>query len=275
MMNNELKIVLIDDNKDFCNLIAEYLEKQENLSIIGEAHNGEEGLKLIKEKKPDLILLDIIMPKLDGVGVMEEINQLDMKKNMKIMILTAFGQEELTKRMVSLGADYYIMKPFDLNTLLERIKQVTTESPPDIENNAAQKKIIENINNSNSRKKETLEKVDLNVQITKLLHKLGVPAHIKGYLYLRKAIELVIKDIELIGAVTKKLYPKVAESYNTTPNRVERAIRHAIEVTWKRGNISVLNEYFGATVSPNSGKATNSQFIAKIADKFRIELKAN
>ena len=278
-LEKELKIILVDDNRNFQRLISEHLKKQEKMEVIATADNGEEALKLIKEQQPDLLLLDIIMPQLDGVGVMEELNDLGLTSEMKIIILTAFGQEDLTHQLVELGADYYIMKPFGLNSLVKRIEQLFQQKEND-NNNSHQHIITANNKNqfqvreqkNNQQEKQQEKEEDLNVKITKVLHKLGVPAHIKGYLYLRKSIELVIKDIDLIGAVTKKLYPRVAEEYNTTPNRVERAIRHAIEVTWKRGNISALNEYFGATVSPSSGKATNSQFIAKIADKFRVEM---
>lgn len=271
-----LEIILVDDNDDFCSLITEHLNNQANMQVTATASNGEEGVELIKEYEPDILLLDIIMPQLDGVGVMEKINNLETK-DMKIIILTAFGQEELTHQLVELGADYYLMKPFSLNTLVKRINQVINQdknAEKETEKLIISREEKENYNVKNNEKQKTKDKQDndLSVQITRVLHKLGVPAHIKGYLYLRKSIELVIKNIELMGAVTKELYPQVADEFNTTPNRVERAIRHAIEVTWKRGNISALNEYFGATVSPESGKATNSQFIAKIADKFRVEM---
>ncbi|MFW5985295.1 MAG: sporulation transcription factor Spo0A [Halanaerobiaceae bacterium] len=273
-MEKELKLILIDDNENFCHLISEHLAKQENMEVIATANNGEQGIELIREKEPDLLLLDIIMPELDGLGVMEKINEYNLDEDMYVIILTAFGQKDMTHQLVELGADYYIMKPFGLNMLTKRIEQVVYHKENE-ELEAKKENILaerEHNDNYEVQKKDSRQEKDLNAQITEVLHKLGVPVHIKGYLYLRKSIELVIKNVELIGAVTKKLYPRVAEEFNTTPNRVERAIRHAIEVTWKRGDISVLNEYFGATVSPNSGKATNSQFIAKIADKFRIEM---
>src|SRR5690554_3041443 len=202
------------------------------------------------------------MPHLDGIGVMEEMNRSNLG-NIKTIILTAFGQEEVTKRVVELGANYYIMKPFDLDKLMDRINQLM--DPPVSSSNGQ----VISSNNQNNKK------ANLDVRITEIMHNLGVPAHIKGYIYLREAIELVIKDIEYLGAVTKELYPSVAAKYNTTPSRVERAIRHAIEVSWDRGNIAALNKYFGNTVSASSGKPTNSQFIAKIADKLRLEMRAS
>lgn len=262
-MEDSVRVVLVDDNREFCQLLEEYLNEQENISVVGVGYNGVEGLKLVKEKEPDILVLDLIMPHLDGIGVMEELNRLDLSSKVKTIILTAFGQEEVTKRVVELGANYYIMKPFDLDKLVERIRQMM--KPPKGSSNGY----------AISSTKVSRKEVDLDVRITEVMHQLGVPAHIKGYIYLREAIELVIKDIEYLGAVTKELYPSVAAKYNTTPSRVERAIRHAIEVSWDRGNINALNKYFGSTVSANSGKPTNSQFIAKIADKLRLEMRAS
>ncbi|MFY9394715.1 MAG: sporulation transcription factor Spo0A [Halanaerobiales bacterium] len=262
-MEDSVRVVLVDDNREFCQLLEEYLNEQENISVVGVGYNGVEGLKLVKEKEPDILVLDLIMPHLDGIGVMEELNRLDLSSKVKTIILTAFGQEEVTKRVVELGANYYIMKPFDLDKLAERIRQMM--KPPKGSSNGY----------AISSTKVSRKEVDLDVRITEVMHQLGVPAHIKGYIYLREAIELVIKDIEYLGAVTKELYPSVAAKYNTTPSRVERAIRHAIEVSWDRGNINALNKYFGSTVSANSGKPTNSQFIAKIADKLRLEMRAS
>ncbi len=260
-MNDNVRIMLIDDNKEFCQLLSEYLNEQDNFEVVGIAYNGQDGLELLQEKEPDVLVLDLIMPHLDGIGVMEEMNRLEMADDVKTIILTAFGQEEVTQRVVELGANYYIMKPFDLDKLVERIEQMM--NPP-----SGGTRGFVFAGNNNKRE------VDLNVKITEIMHQLGVPAHIKGYLYIREAIELVINEVELLGAVTKELYPKVAETFNTTSSRVERAIRHAIEVAWERGNINALNKYFGNTVSSTSGKPTNSQFIAKIADKLRLELQS-
>ncbi|HLV09410.1 MAG TPA: sporulation transcription factor Spo0A [Halanaerobiales bacterium] len=262
-MEDNIRIVLVDDNKEFCQLLEEYLNEQEDFEVVGVAYNGIDGLKLIREKEPEILVLDLIMPHLDGIGVMEEMNRSNLS-DIKTIILTAFGQEEVTKRVVELGANYYIMKPFDLDKLMDRINQLM--DPPVSSSNGQ----VISSNNQNQNKKANLD-----VRITEIMHNLGVPAHIKGYIYLREAIELVIKDIEYLGAVTKELYPTVAQKFHTTPSRVERAIRHAIEVSWDRGNISALNNYFGATVSANSGKPTNSQFIAKIADKLRLEMRAS
>jgi len=254
---DKTRILIVDDNKEFCQLLEEYLNEQKDFKVVGVAYNGEEGLKLLKEEGPDILVLDLIMPHLDGIGVMEEMKRLRINE-VKTIILTAFGQEEITQRVVELGANYYIMKPFDLDKLAERIRQLI--KPPASGSNGY---VI--------RRNTANKKIDVDVRITEVMHKLGVPAHIKGYLYLREAIEMVIKEVELLGAVTKKLYPAVAECYHTTPSRVERAIRHAIEVAWERGNTEVLKDYF----SKSGGKPTNSQFIAKIADKLRLELRVS
>ncbi len=259
-MHEEIKIVLVDDNKEFCELVKEFLDQQDSMRVIGVAYNGIEGLELIKEHRPDVVILDIIMPHLDGIGVLEELNRLNMVQNQKIIMLTAFGHEEVNQRVVELGDNYYIMKPFDLEKLVDRIDQLM--NPTKITTNFSGAALA-------PRKK------DISVRITEIMHQIGVPAHIKGYLYLREAIEMVVKEVELLGAITKELYPLVAKKFNTTPSRVERAIRHAIEVSWERGNIKAINTIFGHSVTTESGKPTNSQFIAKIADKLRMELKAS
>lgn len=261
-MKKNFELVIVDDNKEFCNLLKEHLSEEENFEVVGIAHNGKTGLKLIKDIRPDILILDLIMPELDGIGIMEELRKTELFSETKIVVLTAFGQEEFTKKVVELGADYYIMKPFDLDELSKRLEQLM--NPPVSSSNGQA---------ITSKKKE--KPVNLDIKVTEILHHLGVPANIKGYLYLREAIQLIINDIELLGAITKQVYPKVAEKFHTTPSRVERAIRHAIEVTWDRGNIEGLNNYFGNTVSAKSGKATNSQFIARIADKLRLELKVS
>ncbi|MGM0436728.1 MAG: sporulation transcription factor Spo0A [Bacillota bacterium] len=257
-MSEQVEVLLVDDNREFCNLLKDYIENVDEFEVVGLAHNGNEGLEKIEELEPDVLILDLIMPHLDGIGVMEEMNEMSFSKNIKTIVLTAFGQEDITKRVVELGADYYIMKPFDLEKLVDRIKQMMNNNLDETDDF-----IMSGENN---------QKIE--VRITEILHKLGVPAHIKGYLYLREAIESVIMNVELLGAITKELYPEVADKFNTTASRVERAIRHAIEVAWERGNEKELKKYFENTISNNS-KPTNSQFIARIADELRLKLKDN
>lgn len=262
MEKDNTKVLLVDDNKEFCQLVKEFIEEQNNMEVVGSGNNGLEALDLIEERDPDVVILDIIMPHLDGIGVLEELKKEGKINDMKIIMLTAFGQEELTQKVVELGANYYILKPFDLEQLVNRIEQLMTP--------VGQQGGVTATSTSTTDKSQNLD-----VRITDIMHEIGVPAHIKGYLYLRKAISMVVEEVELLGAITKELYPLVARKFNTTPSRVERAIRHAIEVAWERGNTEAINKLFGHSVNTKSGKPTNSQFIAKIADKLRLEMKAS
>jgi two-component system response regulator (stage 0 sporulation protein A) len=218
-------------------------------------------LSIVEEKAPDVIVLDIIMPHLDGLGVLERLN-VSSNKRPKIIMLTAFGQETITQRVVELGADYYVLKPFNMDVLISRIRQLagtgTTIRPVTA---AATIPVIKTR--------------PMDVEVTNIIREIGIPAHIKGYQYLRDAIMMIISEVELLGAVTKVLYPMIAEKYSTTPSRVERAIRHAIEVAWNRGNIDMINKLFGYTIKLDKGKPTNSEFMAMIADKLRMEMRAS
>ncbi|MEC9488018.1 MAG: sporulation transcription factor Spo0A [Halanaerobium sp.] len=260
-MVGEIKIVMADDNREFLNMVKAYLEEQDGFNVVGAAEDGIQALDFVKKEQPDVLILDIIMPRLDGIGVLEELNRMELEKEPKIIMLTAFGHQDVTQEVMELGAHYYIMKPFDLEKLAQRVRHVVQPSPTR--------------GGITARSENKLKKTDVNIRITEIMHEIGVPAHIKGYLYLREAIKMVVENIDLLGAVTKELYPLVAEEYDTTPSRVERAIRHAIEVAWERGNIQAIHDIFGHTITSASGKPTNSQFIAKIADKLRLELRAS
>ncbi|WP_366922433.1 sporulation transcription factor Spo0A [Metallumcola ferriviriculae] len=252
-MNDSINVLIADDNKEFCNILQSYFAEQEDLSLVGTAFNGTEAIGLIQENEPDVVVLDIIMPHLDGIGVLEKLSSVDGKKP-KVIILTALGQESMTQRSMQLGADYYILKPFDLDVLGTRIRQLANGMP----------------SNENGVRGAFVKTRNLDVEVTKIIHQMGVPAHIKGYQYLRDAILFVIDEVNLLGAVTKELYPMIAKKYNTTPSRVERAIRHAIELAWDRGNVDMMNKFFGYTINVERGKPTNSEFIAMVADKLRI-----
>jgi two-component system response regulator (stage 0 sporulation protein A) len=254
------KILIADDNREFNELLSEYLSKEEDMDIIGNAFNGKEVLELVKEKNPDIILLDIIMPHLDGIGVLEKLNKMELSPKPKVIMLTAFGHENITQRAVELGASYYILKPFNLEVLAERIRQLGKVP-------AGSGKIQVNpVKNINIRKDNGFIE-----EITQIIHEIGIPAHIKGYLYLRDAISMVAEEIELLGSITKILYPRIAQKYETTPSRVERAIRHAIEVAWARNNIDTIKKFFGYTINTEKGKPTNSEFIALVADRIRLK----
>ncbi len=261
-MVEKIKVLIADDNLEFCNILQDYLSDQPEFDVVSVAHNGVEALKHIEDYSPDVVVLDIIMPYLDGIGVLEKLTQEDNAP--QIVVLTTLGQESMTKRAVELGAAYYILKPFDLEVLNTRIKQLF-ESAPAVSRSR-------NHHNSNSGM-SAIKPKNLNVEVTNVIHQMGVPAHVKGYQYLRDAILLVIEDVSLLGAVTKELYPLIAEKYETTPSRVERAIRHAIELSWDRGNVEMMNKFFGYTINIQRGKPTNSEFIAMVADKLRMGTK--
>lgn len=257
-----LNVAIADDNERILDMLENVISMDENLSVVGKAKNGEEMCQIIKNKQPDVVLLDLIMPKMDGLSVMEQINQdKTMTKQPYFIVVTAVGQERITEDAFNKGANYYIMKPFNNEMLLNRIKTV------------------KNVFRTHEKKKEeTTENVqiredDLENRVTDMLHEIGIPAHIKGYHYLRDAIMMAVEDMDVLNAITKILYPTVAKKYKTTSSRVERAIRHAIEVAWSRGKLDTLDELFGYTVSNGKGKPTNSEFIALIADTIQLEYK--
>ncbi len=255
MARNTTKLVIADDNREFCELLKEFISKQEDFKLVGTAYNGLEALEFIEKEKPDVLVLDVIMPHLDGIGVLEKLANGYVSNKPKVIMLTAFGQESVTQKALELGADYYILKPFDFSVLASRVRQLT--------NGFNDNQYINPIKPKN-----------LDISVTNIIHEMGVPAHIKGYHYLRDAILMVINDINLLGAVTKELYPLIAQKYQTTSSRVERAIRHAIELAWDRGNIDMMTKFFGYTINLERGKPTNSEFIAMVADKLMIESKA-
>ncbi len=271
-MSEKIKILVSDDNQDFAKTLVTYLSKDEDLEIVGVARDGQDAYNKILETKPDIALLDIIMPHLDGLGVLEKLNSSDLDKKPMCIILSAVGQDKITQKAIELGAHYYIVKPFDINILIKRIKEIKYYQPTPKSANLISREIRTqyiDISPDNQKKEENLEAL-----VTNVIHEIGVPAHIKGYQYLREAIIMVVTDIDVINQITKQLYPEIAIKYHTTPSRVERAIRHAIEVAWGRGKQDVVESIFGYTVSASKGKPTNSEFIAMIADKLRLELKS-
>jgi len=258
-MEETISILVVDDNKDFCSVLDEYFSDQKELNICGTAYNGIDAIKAIQEKEPDVVILDIIMPHLDGIGVLEKLYTTELNVKPKIIVLTTLGQETMTQQACDLGADYYILKPFDLDVLGTRIKQLVRGE----------------VSDDGRPKSGVFKGKKMDVEVTKIIHQMGVPAHIKGYQYLRDAIIVVIEDVSLLNAVTKELYPLIAKKYMTTSSRVERAIRHAIELAWDRGNVDMMNRFFGYTINVERGKPTNSEFIAMVADKLRIGTKVS
>ncbi|MEF9938933.1 MAG: sporulation transcription factor Spo0A [Clostridium sp.] len=263
----ELNIAIADDNRKSLEMLGEILEAEKDYHVIGTAENGNEAYNMIIKTKPDIVLMDIIMPGMDGISVMEKIrNNTDFKEDTSFVIVSAANSENLTADAFKLGASYYIMKPFTKHSVLEKMRRLVayrnkTATPP-----------VQEV----KKVKPYVDKTDymdqnLENDVTQILHEIGIPAHIKGYQYLRDAISTAVEDQEMMASVTKILYPSIAKRHQTTPSRVERAIRHAIEVAWSRGKMDTINELFGYTVSTGKGKPTNSEFIALIADKIRLD----
>lgn len=272
MSEKKIKILIIDDNKEFCEILSEYLNSQNDIEVVGTALDGLEGYDLIMEKKPDVVILDIIMPHLDGLGVLEKVNSSLSKNRPMFIILSAVGQDRITQKALSLGAEYYVIKPFDMKVLASRIRQLKGLASSEVQPKGDYQA---HVNNYNIVSEKVVEKRDIEVEVTNIMHEIGVPAHIKGYQYLRDAIIMATEDLEIINSITKQLYPTIAKRYNTTSSRVERAIRHAIEVAWGRGRIDAINSIFGYTISMGKGKPTNSEFIAMVADKLRLSMKVS
>lgn len=254
-MVKTIRIVIADDNVEFCEILREAIDSEEDMTCLACVHDGEAALEAIAAHQPDLVILDHVMPNLDGLGVLEELY--GSERRPRVLMLTAFGQESLIQRASNLGADYYIMKPFDIPTLLERVRQIA--DPASVASAFQQE-----------RKRQQIER-----HVAEQLSVLGVPPHFKGYTYLKDAVTLVALDPDLLGAVTTKLYPTVARMRKSSPEKVERAIRHAIESTWIRGNLDSIERLFSYTIDANKGKPTNSSFIARLADHVRMEMLAS
>ena len=246
------KLLIIDDNVCLVQMMREYFETSANIKVAFDAKDGKEGLNLIENKQDeyDIVLLDLIMPSKDGIEILKYMNEKRIDK--KVIVLTSYNTQDIIRKVSELGANYFMLKPFELPELEDKINEIIKES---------------------QKKNESIDLYNNNLQIsiTKTLHELGVPSHIKGYQYIREGITLVYKRPEIIGGITKELYPEIAKKYDSTASRVERAIRHAIEVSWNRGNWDLMEEIFGHSVDIDKAKPTNSEFIVTIADKLRLE----
>ena len=247
----KIRVLIIDDNQGLVNMIKDYFEDHNKIEVVLSCEDGEKGLDTIinKSNEYDIILLDLVMPKKDGLYVLEELNKRGIEKN--IIVETSYNEPKVIRKVSEYGVNYYILKPFDLTDLENRILEIF--------NDMGNKSI--NLYHSN-----------LQISITKMLHELGMPSHIKGYQYIREGISMIYNDPSLIGGITKELYPELAEKFDTTVSRVERAIRHAIEVSWNRGNWDYMEELFGHSVDIDKAKPTNSEFIVTVADKLRLEI---
>ena len=257
-MNTKIKVLIGDDNKDFCAQTASVLRSY-GVSILSCPKDGRKIVEMIKQQQPNVVLLDAFMQNLDAIGVMREINSLQLPNPPMFMTMTSCDNKPLQNELMRNGSVYHFLQPFDVDVMAERIVQLAghTERAP----------MAAGLN------KPAPKEADLEMMVTEIIHQIGVPAHIKGYHYLRDAIIMCVRTPQIINSVTKQLYPNVAKLHGTTSSRVERAIRHAIEVAWDRGDVDVLNSYFGYTIHNTRGKPTNSEFIATIADKLRLSLK--
>ena len=259
-----IKVAIVDDNERMVEILTHVLKGNPEFSVVGTARDGMGAMELINQKKPDVVLLDLLLTKLDGLSVMERTKTQKETAKTGFIVLSSIGQESMMEKAFSVGADYYILKPFDYDAMLARIRQVYYDNNGNLLE-CAQGKII-----ASTRKNS---EYTLETDVTNIIHEIGVPAHIKGYHYLRDAIMMSVNDAEMLNSITKLLYPTIAKRHKTTPSRVERAIRHAIEVAWSRGKLDTIDELFGYTVNKGKGKPTNSEFVAMIADKIRLEYK--
>ncbi len=262
---SKINVAIIDDNERMVHLLDNILKTDDSIQVVGKASDGIAALSVIKEQEPDIVLLDLIMPKLDGLGVMQRVNKdTTLKKHPAFIVISAIGKESITEDAFSQGAVYYIMKPFDNDVVINKIKQVSLSK--------SQKAAAMRPGTPAQPPREAMEK-NLETDVTNIIHEIGVPAHIKGYQYLRDAIIMSVDNREVINSITKVLYPTIAKMNKTTPSRVERAIRHAIEVAWSRGKMDTIDDLFGYTINTGKGKPTNSEFIALISDKIRLDYK--
>ena len=256
-MKDRIKVIIADDNVDFCELLKFNLENTGEISVIGAVTDGKSLVSEIAQKKPDTVLTDVMLSQLDGLAAIKSINTMNLLKKPAFFVLSAFSSDKMMAEAAALGVSCVMLKPCDMGTLAERI--CSYHSLPVMYDKVTTKKLDPDL--------------DVEMRVTNIIHEIGVPAHIKGYQYLRDAIMMTVNDMNTINAITKVLYPTVAKKYKTTSSRVERAIRHAIEVAWDRGDVEVLNGFFGYTVSNIKGKPTNSEFISMIADRIRLQIK--
>lgn len=269
-----VNVVIVDDNPMILNTLDEVISSEAGLSVIGRADNGKDAIDMIKDTQPDVVLLDLVMPQMDGITVVENIKKkTSMLKNPAFIILSAVGGEQMTEEAFQAGANYFLMKPFDKDILVNKIRRIGKRPVRPVPGKVLEAPLKAATPEEAAMNREEYMKEHLETDITKMLHELGIPAHIKGYQYLRDAISMVVRDREMMEAVTKILYPEIAKKNYTSSSRVERAIRDAIEVAWGRGSLEVIDELFGYTISTGKGKPTNSEFIALIADKICLDYK--
>ena len=254
-MDNHTTVIIADNTEEFCNSLTAALKRADGFQVLGTANDGEQAISMITERKPDILVLDLMLAKKDGLSVLKAISSMEHKP--VTLATSRFVTDYVASAAANLGVRYLMLKPCDMHTLVERLEE--------IRGGETQRRTTPQRNDTTS----------IESMVTGIIHEIGVPAHIKGYQYLREAIIIAVNDMDVINAITKVLYPQVAKTFQTTPSRVERAIRHAIEVAWDRGDLDTLQRFFGYTVSNTKGKPTNSEFIALIADKLQLQLKSS
>ena len=253
-MDTITTVLIADSAEDFCAGLTTALQRAGGFQILGTAADGEQTVRLAMEKQPDILVMDLMLAKKDGISVLKAIS--GMKKQPVTLATSGFITDYVASAAANSGVRYLMLKPCDMSAIVERLEEIRGG---------------ENLRIASQRK---TDKTSIESMVTGIIHEIGVPAHIKGYQYLREAIIIAVNDMDVINAITKVLYPQVAKTFQTTPSRVERAIRHAIEVAWDRGDLDTLQRFFGYTVSNTKGKPTNSEFIALIADKLQLQLKS-
>ena len=276
-LNNEIiRVLIVENNRDMCDLLNVLISSESDMQVVGIANDGLQAVARIQENPPDVMILDMVMPYLDGMGVLTRMAEMNFARRPKVIILSAFEEESVVAKSSRLGADYYLLKPFDRDILINRIRQVV-----ECEGNSLMKTVMANAPVIKEtprphvayKPRQRTGAFDLDAEVTRVLHDLGVPTYFKGYAYLKDTIKVVTEDLSMLGSVTKSLYPKIAEKHGTTSLIVEAAIRYIIQKTWKQGNPDEINKVFGYAVNLRDGKApTNSFFIAKIAELVRLDM---
>lgn len=276
MDNETIRVFIVENNRDLCEFLDMLISSEPGMQVLGIANDGIQAIARIQENPPDVILLDMVMPYLDGMGVLARLSEMNLNPRPKVIILSAFEEESIVSKSSKLGADYYLMKPFDKDVLISRIRQTVENDNHDIMKDVvSNSSIVTEISKSSvtHKPRQRTGNFDLDAEVTRVLYDLGVPTYFKGYAYLKETIKLVTEDLSILGSVTKSLYPKIADKYGTTTLIVEAAIRYIIQKTWKHGNPDEINKVFGYAVNLRDGKApTNSFFIAKIAELVRLDM---
>lgn len=259
LLVEKIKVLIADDSTVVLEVLSSYLQDKEDIEVVGTAEDGLQVMDILRSKPVDVLLLDMVMPRLDGFGVLAQIQKENLPHRPHIIAVTALMRDDFIQRAINLGSDYYILKPFELSAVYQRI--VERNQPVEVQADAPVRA-------------PQPANCSLDERIANIFLSMGIPAHIKGYHFLREAIKLVVNDREMINAITKDLYPTVALNFNTTSSKVERAIRHAIDVAWTRGQMENINMLFGSELYVKHEKPTNGEFIALIADRLSIEKSA-